>query len=204
MRNLLWIAVCLAVLPQFAAGEDYILTINGAETALDLEQPTTVELPDGTSLKLLLRQKEYLRFKSDLFSFEHHNKYKPSRNDLGGGIFQTMAVTPLGTGILVQEYMSMNPQTLIDTMLHELTKEEIEYGYKYDEKPVTQKVGEVTLSGKQAVTTYPGEEWTRIVLAYGKKDRGLLVMTFIEKDNAAEQQLIDHFWKTFEVNEKLR
>jgi hypothetical protein len=143
--------------------EDYVITINGISKEIGLDKETILILPDGTSLNLTLHQKEYLLFTGDFFSFEHKNEYKANRNDLGDGVFQTMIATPLGTGILVQEYMQMNPTHLVDFMLNELTKEEVDYGYEYSEEKVSKKVGDITFTGKQAVTTYPGEEWTRIV-----------------------------------------
>ena len=205
MNRLPLCVLVTALIATSAFAEDFILTVNGHKVELDLDQTVTAKLDDGTPLQLTLRQKEILRFKSDLFSFEHKNVYKPNRNDLGSGIFQTMAVTPLGTGVLVQEYTSIDPTPLVEMMLHEVTKEEIDYGYKYVAEEITKQVGEFTLKGKQAVTSYGDEEWTRAVLAYGKKDRGVLVMTFVEKENAAtEMELIDRFWKTFEIDEKLK
>ena len=185
--------------------EDYIITINGTSKELGLDQETTLVLPEGISLKLILQQKEYLRFKGDLFSFEHKSKYKPNRDDLGDGVFQTMILTPLGTGVLVQEYIQMNPINLVDMMLNELTKEEVDYGYKYNEKAVTKKVGDIRFNGKQAVTTYPGTEWTRSVLAYGSKDRGILIVTLIERDNYnTERDLIEHLWKSIELKNSIQ
>lgn len=203
MKNSLQILILLMIVSlSLPRAEDYVITINGISKEIGLDKETTLILPDGTSLNLTLHQKEYLLFTGDFFSFEHKNEYKPNRNDLGDGVFQTMIATPLGTGILVQEYMQMNPTHLVDFMLNELTKEEVDYGYKYSEEKVSKKVGDVTFTGKQAVTTYPGEEWTRSVLAYGWKDKGILIITFIEKDNYEnEKELIEHLWESFEIVE---
>ncbi len=206
MRNycLLLLLGFTTAVPLLQAG-DYVLTINGTDQELTLGEETSLALPDGTSLKLKLSQKEVLRFQGDLFTFEHKNEYKPNKNDLGSGIFQTMIVTPLGTGVLVQEYTQMNPSTLVDMMINELTKEEVEYGYKKDVKEINREVDGVAFKGKQAITTSAGEEWTRVVLTHGKKDRGLLVVTFIEKDNyEKEKTLLEQFWKTFEIDAKLK
>lgn len=190
-----------AFIPLNAA--DYILTINGQAQEIELDKETTRAMKDGTSLKVLLHQKDYLTFSADLFSFEHKNEFKPNRNDLGDGIFQTMVVTPLGTGILIQEYMDLDPSGLVDMMIKELTKEEINYGYEYSEKPAEKKVDGVTFTGKTAVTTYRGDEWTRSVLVHNGRDQGILVVTFIEKANyQAEKDLIDHLWKSVKVTLK--
>lgn len=56
-----------------------------------------------------------------------------------------MIVTPLGTGIIVQEFTQLNPVHLVDSILNELTKEERDYGNQYHEKAVTKQAGGVTL-----------------------------------------------------------
>lgn len=205
MRSLLRLLKVFIILsifvPATAMAEDYVLTINGRAMDIDLNQKTQFILPDGSKLELFLEMKEYLRFKSNLFSFEHKSEYKPNRNDLGDGVFQTMIVTPLGSGILIQEYMEMDPGGLIDLMLKELTKEEVEYGYTYKENAVKREVGRAKLSGKQAITSYRGEEWIRDVLSYGGKDRGILVITFIEKDNyETEMVIIEDLWRTLQLH----
>ena len=96
----------------------------------------------------------------------------------------------------------MNPSSLVDHMVSELTKEEKDYGYQYSESIIQKKAGDLTFIGKEAVTTYPGEEWTRTVVAYGWKDRGVLVITAIEKDNyEIEMHLINQLWKSIQIHE---
>lgn len=202
MNNAIQLATLLAVVAlSTMQSKDYIITVNDVAQDIGLDQDTELVLPDGTSLTVSLHQKEYVQFAGDQFRFEHKSQYKPNRSDLGDGIFQTMIVTPIGTGILIQEYTTMNPSGLVNMMMSELTKEEVEYGYEYKEKPVTREVGGVVASGKQAVTTYLDTEWTREVLAYGEKDRGVLVITFIEKqEHATEKGLIEHLWKTLKFD----
>jgi len=202
MKQSLPLLVCLILLPvPSLLAQDYVITINGATAEISLDQETTLVLPDGYPLTLTLQRKEFSRFNGDFFSFEHKSIYQPNRNDLGDGIFQTMIVTPLGTGLLVQEYMQLNPSSLIDLMLNELTKEEVEYGYEYHENPVQRTLNGIILEGKQAITTYSGEEWTREVLSYGEKDRGILIITFIEADNyGKDQDLLDFFWNSLQLS----
>ncbi len=202
--RLAFVALLLLCSTSAIAG-DYVLSINGKDHELSLDKESTVKLADGTELKLNLKQKEYLEFQADLFTFEHKNQFRPNRTDLGEGLLQTAIMTPMGTGILVQEYHQMDPSSLIDMMVKELTKEEVEYGYKLKEVLISKKVGDVEFKGKKAITTYTGEEWTRSVLAYGKKDKGLLVVTFVEKDNyEKEKHLIDQLWKSLKLTDKMK
>ena len=183
-----------------AWGEDFILTVNGVTKEINLDQEQILELPDGTSITVKVNQKEILRFTSTLFSFDHQNRYKPNQSDLGDGIRQTMMVTPRGTGVIIQEYLQLNPVHQVDTLLNELTKEERDYGYQYRETKVTRQVGEITFKGKEAVTSYPGEEWSRAVLACGGKDKGLVIITFIEKDRYQdEKNLAEGLWQSLRV-----
>jgi len=180
---------------------DYIISIDGRSAEIDLNKKVKFKTASGKELTVILKQKEYLDFKSDLFSMKHKNTIKPDKSDLGDGIFQTMMTTSLGTAIIVQEYMSMNPEPIIDLMLKELTKEEVEYGYKYKERKVEKVVDGKNIRGKQALTTYSGGEWARSVMAYGGKDKGVLIITMIEKDQYKnEQYIIADFWKNLRIS----
>jgi hypothetical protein len=182
------------------AGENYTLEINGQIYDIGLDEVKKVVLSGGTELKLKLTLKDYINFESQIFSFSHTNAYRPNKTDLGDGVYQTVIMTSLGTGIIIQEYTTMDPSTLIDMMLKELTKEEIEYGYKYEEKEIAKMVGNKKLKGKEAVTTYKDEKWTRSVYSFGQKDSGILVITFIEQENfKAEKKVIDDFWTSLEI-----
>jgi hypothetical protein len=83
-------------------------------------------------------------------------------------------------------------------MLHELTKEQVSYGYKMPIKSYSKTLKNGTkLDGKRAVLKYMDEEEYWCVLAYGKRDSGFLVITKIDKENLnAEKNIIDLMWET--------
>ena len=57
------------------------------------------------------------------------------------------------------------------------------------------------LKGKKAALTYGNEEEHWTILAYGKKDRGLLVITKIDKDNlVAEKDNLDLMWNSLNIS----
>jgi hypothetical protein len=182
------------------AVEDYTLEINGQVYDIGLDKVKKVVLPGGTELKIKLTLKDYINFESQIFSFSHINAYRPNKTDLGNGVYQTVIMTSLGTGIIIQEYSTMDPSTLIDMMLKELTEEEMEYRYTYEEKEIAKMVGNKKLKGKEAVTTYKDAKWTKCVYSFGKKDTGILIITFIERENfEAEKKTINDFWKSLEI-----
>ena len=188
-----------------ATAQDYVLTVNGQETELDLEQPATLQLADGTTLQIQLRQKEFLRYKQELFSFEHKNNFRPNTTDLAEGVEQTMLVTPLGTGLIVQTYDGPLPEGMADLMLQQLTGEEAAVGYDIRVRESTKKVDGVTLKGKDSISSKDDESWRRSVWTYSNGEQSILVITFVEKDNfQADRQLIDKFWESFEVADSLK
>jgi len=182
------------------AGEDYRIEIDGNSFDIGLDEVKNLSLPGGQNLSIRLTQKEYIRYESQYLSFSHKNEYKPYRTDLGNGIFQTVISTAVGSAVMVQEYTNLDPTELVGLMLRELTKEEVEYGYEYEERKVSKKVENIEIRGREAITTYKDTRWTRTVYAYGKKDSGVLIITAIEKDNVAkDKHLISHFWKTLRI-----
>jgi len=179
----------------------YVISIDGRSAEIGLNEELKFTTSAGKEFTIILKQKEYLDYKSRFFSMRHKNTMKPSKSDLGNGIFQTVIFTSLGTVIIVQEYMNMNPEPLIDLTLKELTKEEVEYGYKYNEKKIEKIVDGKKIRGKQALTTYPRSEWKRSVLAYGGKDKGVLIATMIAKDQYdSEQYVITDFWNDLRLS----
>lgn len=184
--------------------ENYRLTINGTDYDLGLDAQKTITLADGEKLAVCLAQKEIITFQSTLCSFSHNSGYTPAKTELGDGIYQTMLMSPLGTGIMIQEYTKLDPSRLVNIMLQELTKEEVQYGYAYEEREATkQLVDGVILHGKEATTSYGDEKWHRAVYAYGAGDHGVLLVTMIEQENVTtEQHILDTFWKSLRLHVK--
>jgi hypothetical protein len=201
MKQALAILLLIIVPAASALAGNYVLEIDGKPIELDLNRETAAALPDGKKATFRLTQKEIILFSAGMFSFEHKSVMSPSRKMIQPGLHQTMISSPTGTLIMVQEYSTLNPSSLIDLMIRELTKEEIQYGYKYSEAPVRRELADgTTVTGKKAVTEYQGNEWTREVLAYGKRDNGVLIVTAIEKGNAAaEADILALFWKSLKL-----
>lgn len=181
---------------------NYLLSIDGQEFEIELGEETALSLPDGNRVQIKLNKKAIVRFRSDTFAFDHPNEFTPSRTNLGDGIHQTMMSSPVGTLVMVQEYANMDPSTLVDLMLNELTKEEKNYGYEIAISPATKKLADgTTLSGKKATSTYRGEQRTLHVLHHAVKDAGILFITGIDGDATAEDQaMMATFWKSLALS----
>lgn len=201
MRCIMLTTFLLLAMTPCVAGENYVLEIGGDSYSLGLNKEKKVTLPDGTHLRLKLSLKEYIEYQGRYFSFSHRNSYRPTNQDLGDGIFQTTVITALGTTVIVQEYTELNPSGLVDIMIQELTKEEVDYGYELKKSDVSKTIGKKELRGKEAVTSYKGAQWTRSVYVYGARDEGLLIVTIIEEDNVEnDMHVIRDFWRTLKVS----
>ncbi len=181
------------------ANENYILEIDGKTFDIGIDKVKTINI-NGDEHSVKLMQKAFIEYSSGLFSFTHDKDYQPNKTDLGQGIYQSAMMSALGTVIIVQEYTNINPSTLIDLMLQEVTREEVQIGYTYKEEPISQTIDGKTLNGKLAITSSKNEEWKRAVYAHGKDQEGILIMTMIEKENYnTETKIIDEFWKNFQI-----
>jgi len=142
-------------------------------------------------------------FKGDLFSMKHKNTIKPSRSVLQDGIFLTKIATPSGTAILVMEYMSENPnpEANVDYFLKLLMEAYVEDGDKYKVRKVEKVVDGKNIRGKQVVTAHPEWGTTTSVMAYGGKDKGVLIMTTIFNDEYKnEQHIISDLWQYLRIS----
>ncbi len=194
--------ICLLALSSTAA--NYSIVVNGTSHDIDIGKEISVNLANGTPLTITLNKKAIVTFSTDNFSFDYSGDGAPSRSDIGDGIFQTMMSSPLGTLVLLQEYGTTDPSSLIDLMIKELTKEEKKYGYTITETPSQMKIGSgILFKGKKSVVKYKGEETTRQVLVHSVKDGGVMVITSIGSDaSEADKKMIDIFWKSLKISMK--
>lgn len=203
MKKLLASVLTLVLTSVPVLAGNYVLIIDGKSQEIDLGQKSTVTLGNGQNVEITVEKKAVLNFKTNNFSFDYPSEYTPARTDLGDGIFQTMLATPMGSLILVQEYENMDPSDMTDMMLRELTKEEVQYGYKIDKTEVTKSINGKVFKGKKAVATYKDEQNTRHVMTYSAKDAGLLVVTMLDKGAPEKDiKMIENFWKSLKASMK--
>ena len=200
---ILSVSILMALtLPQGTAqASDYILTIDGVRYEIRLGEEAMIRLAGDRSIRVQLDKAPTSTFRTTAFSFEHPSSYSPSRTDLGDGIHQTMVSSPVGTVVLIQEYQGLDPSSLVDMMLNELTKEERQYGYNITEASITKTLSDGrVLTGEHSVSTYQDTTIIRDVLAYGARDAGLLVISIIP-DTAPplDLQMVDMVWSTLRV-----
>ncbi len=191
-------AVCVAAYGQ---GANYQITINGQTSDVALGGEYSFVTPSGEKLTYSVTKKDIVSFEDEMVSFQHKGSLTVSTTKIDEGIDQVLAVTALGTGFIIQEYNGMDPSTLNDLMLQELTKEDISYGYELSKEDYSKVLkGGQTLKGIKATLTYKDEEKYYTITSFGARDKGVLVITMIDKEYMAKESLvIDMLWESFAV-----
>lgn len=202
--NKLWIALVAATLSFTSLAQEsgnYLLIIENDTLQIDLDEETTYNLSRKQKLKIKLIQPELLTYSDDMVSFKHKSGMSVTNSQVDVGISQCMLMSPTGNGFMIQKYETINPTSLSQFLMHELTKESIGYGYKSEQKPFKKTLasGEV-IEGVQNTLTYQGEEEIYTVASYGRKDRGILVVTMmLSPEFTADSDMIEEFLNTLVI-----
>lgn len=182
---------------------NYILTVNGQEIDLGLDQEATITI-DGKDYPILLKQKEILTFDNDFIRFNYPKDVSVSVTTIAEGIEQVAVINANGGGFIVQIYPSVNPTALEGLMLNEVVKESLNYGYTKKDTEFSKKLKSgQQLTGTTATLEYRGDKQVYTVASYGAKDQGIIVLSMITAQDFAvsDQKLIDTFLNSLEYKE---
>jgi hypothetical protein len=80
---------------------------------------------------VMLARNDFATFSGSDFSFVHPSGISVTKTDLGDDITQYLMASALGTIVVVQEYGKMNPVSLNQLMLQEMTKESVQAGARH-------------------------------------------------------------------------
>lgn len=180
-----------------AFAQDYQLRLNDTLINISLDKSYQVNV-NGKPFNLFLTSKDSSEFKHEAFSFLYPKSYAPSKHMIDSTVEQFTILTAEGSGIVVQHYTTLNPKSLTEIMLQEITKESIGYGYKmkreeYDRKLASGQVVKVI----KATLTYKDEIDIYEVAAFGKKDEGLVIVTInLAEKGGPGEKIISLFWNS--------
>ena len=196
--------VAIMLCAGLARAEDpkaFKLTIDGVTVDIDPGEDIDVTLPGGKTSKVRLEHNDFATFSGGTFSFVHPSNYSVTKTDLGDGIAQYLMASALGTLVVVQKYDKMNPVSLNQLMLQEMTKETVQAGGQLTQQPTTRKLADgKELTGLKATVKTRTDSADFEIVGFGTADQGLLFITRIgDQDNATEQPLIDKFWETLKI-----
>lgn len=201
-----WTAIVAAMLalPSLGLAQEqktYRLTIG--ETAVDINpgESLDVAMPDGKTVKVTLALNEFAAYSSALFSFVHPTSMAIAKTEIDKDIDQHIMASALGTLVIVQEYSSMNPVTLNELMLQELTKESVQAGGELSREPATRKLSDgKELTGLKATVKMRSDEARFEVFSFGTTDQGLVLVTRIDAENVpVDGAMIDKFWESLKI-----
>ncbi|MDL2403280.1 hypothetical protein [Rhizobium mayense] len=207
MRSLFRSAVvvisCLAASGALAGdGKGFRLTIDGVEVGINPGDMLDVTTKDGRKFSVELQRSDTVTFAGDKFSFDHDGQFTVAKSDLNSGVTQFALITPIGTGVIVQQYKGLNPSSITDFVLQQMVQESIDGGAKIT-KETTQRMlaGGNVLRGVRAETATANDVMDYEIAAIGRPDGGVLVATFINKENVAKEgAILDKLWSSLKVD----
>ncbi|WP_442846247.1 hypothetical protein [Leeuwenhoekiella sp. H156] len=181
--------------------EHYILLIDGDSLRVDLNKDLKYTLKSGKEIDLKLVQPDLLTYEDEMLTFLYPNAVTLSKIPVEEGLIQIMAMRATGNGVLVQEYNFINPESIIDLILNEITKESLNYGYSKKEEPYSLdlKSGQ-TLKGKRIIMEYNGEKEIYTAFAHGKKDQGVLLIVLNTVENDEDTAILNTILNSLELN----
>lgn len=202
-RILLLLFLTMNLVAQAQNNGNYILIINNDSIPIDLNQPAKHKTATGATLDIQLVQPSILTYSDDMISFKHHKSLGVSNTEIQTGIEQCMILKSTGNGFMVQKYSTIDPSSLTQLMLNEITKESISYGYTKKEKSFRKKLKSgQTIKGIQATLSYKGQQQIFTVATYGGKDQGIVVVTIlINEEFKDDAQIIDLFLDTLRIHD---
>ncbi|CAN7573205.1 hypothetical protein [Mesorhizobium sp. LjNodule214] len=158
-------------------------------------------MPGGKTSKVRIDRNDFATFSGATFSFVHPSNISITKSDLSDSITQYLMASALGTIVLVQEYDKMNPVSLNQLMLQEMTKESVQAGGTLTQEPTTRKLADgKELTGIKATVKTRTDGADFEIVGFGLADQGLLFITRIgDQDVATEKPLIDKFWENLKV-----
>lgn len=197
------IALCCLAVGQAHAGDGkgFRLTIDGVEVGINPGDTLDVTTKDGRKLSVALQRSQSVTFTGSKFSFDHDGQFTVAKTDLGGGVEQYALMTPIGTGIILQEYKGLNPSSITDFVLQQMVQESIAGGAKMT-KEATQRTlpGGSVLKGVKAETASDNEVMDYEIVATGRPEGGVLVATFLNKENIPKEgAILDKLWSSLKV-----
>ena len=202
IKNLIVLGIIFIGSSTFAQeGKNYIVIINNDSIRINLNNDHQYKTSAGEKLTIKVIQPNILTYSDDMISFNYDKSLNVSNTEIEKGIEQCMVMKSTGNGFMIQKYSAINPSSLTELMLNELTKESVSYGYTKKEKKFKKKlVSGQTIEGIQATLNYKGEDEIYTVATYGGKDEGIIVITMLLNEDFNDKKIISLFLDTLKIN----
>jgi hypothetical protein len=198
------VVAALVAIPGWGLAQDqktYKLTIGDVVVDIDPGESLDVTMPDGKQTTVKLELNDFASFSGSMFSFVHPAGVSVTKTQLDTTINQYLMASALGTLVIVQEYGSINPVSLNQLMLQELTRESIQAGAEMTQQPAKRKLADGReLTGLRATVKTRTDATDFEIMSFGSVDQGLVLVTRIDQENApAEGAILDKFWESLKI-----
>ena len=204
MRLKICLLVAALLLPAAATAQEtkaYKLQFGDVSIEINPGETLDVTLPDGSKTKVTLTRNAFATYSAAAFSFVHPSDVSVTLSDLGDGIIQHLMATAVGTIVIVQAYSTLDPTSLNQLMLQEMTKEAVAAGAEVTQQPATRQTpGGKTLNGLTATEAGKNDTADYEILAYGNSGADVQAITRIDQENATQDgPMLAKFWESFEL-----
>jgi hypothetical protein len=183
---------------QSSSSPDYVLTLDGVEHELSLDQDSTIKLKSGAEIPVKLSRREFSRFKTGELSFEYSGKYSVASTQVDDNTTQHIVVTALGTIMLVQNYQDTLPGELLDIMFDKMVEEPKALGLAIEKTELNRAVANSgVLTGVRGHYKGGDDDVTIDITVAQSGSGGFLVLTMHDAFTAPEEkQVIERFWQS--------
>ena len=201
----LFISFIFLSLPTLAEdSKNYVLNVEGKDYEIGLDGSVVAKTKEGKDITIGLKRKEFSTFTKDVVSFEHRSDLSVAATDIERDIHQYLTASALGTLIIIQQYDTINPSSLTELMLKQLSADDLATGYTMDKSDFSRTLADGTvMKGLRASLKHKNDDVDLQVLATDSGDGGVIAMTRINHDmGAAEAPIIDRFWATLKLKKQ--
>ena len=184
--------------------KNYVLNVEGKDYEIGLDGSVVAKTKEGTDITIGLKRKEFSTFTKDVVSFEHRSDLSVATTDIERDIHQYLTASALGTLIIIQQYDTLNPASLTELMLKQLSADDLATGYTMDKSDFLRTLADGTvMKGLRANLKHKNDDVDLQVLATDSGDGGIIAMTRINHDmGAAEEPIIERFWSTLKLKKQ--
>ena len=184
--------------------KNYVLNVEGKDYEIGLDGSVVAKTKEGKDITIGLKRKEFSTFTKDVVSFEHRSDLSVATTDIERDIHQYLTASALGTLIIIQQYDTLNPASLTELMLKQLSADDLATGYTMNKSDFSRTLADGTvMKGLRANLKHKNDDVDLQVLATDSGDGGIIAMTRINHDmGAAEEPIIERFWSTLKLKKQ--
>jgi hypothetical protein len=176
----------------------HTLQIDGVTQDIKLGAPSKLKLKDGREIQVVLKAKDFSVFSADGASFEHPAFMSVNSSPEDDGMIQHMAVSALGSMMLVQTHDEIDLQELLDTVYAKMVEEPVAMGIAVTKTGINRVLkNNTSLKGYRATYKTAEDDVTMDMLIHKGTSKSYLLMTMHDVATAPdEKRAIDRFWSS--------